>query len=95
MKIKFLALAMIAMLFTACKPDPQPEGGEGSGTNNGEVENSYIAITVASADKERSADGFDEGTAQERAVESAYIFFFKTGGEEFVGVNDRDNHQKI
>lgn len=95
MKIKFLALAMIAMLFTACKPDPQPEGGEGSGTNNGEVENSYIAITVASADKERGADGFDEGTAQERAVESAYIFFFKTGGEGFVGVNDRDNHQEI
>lgn len=95
MKIKFLALAMIAMLFTACKPDPQPEGGEGSGTNNGEVENSYIAITVASADKERGGDGFDEGTTQERAVESAYIFFFKTGGEGFVGVNDRDNHQEI
>ena len=95
MKIKFLALAMIAMLFTACKPDPQPEGGEGSGTNNGEVENSYIAITVASADKERGSDGFDEGTAEERAVESAYIFFFKTGGEGFVGVNDRDNHQEI
>ena len=95
MKIKFLALAMIAMLFTACKPDPQPEGGEGSGTNNGEVENSYIAITVASADKERGSDGFDEGAAEERAVESAYIFFFKTGGEGFVGVNDNDNHQEI
>ena len=97
MKIKFLALAMIAMLFTACKPDPQPEGGEGSDPNKGEVENSYIAISIASADKERGEDldGFDEGTAAERAVESAYIFFFKTGGEGFVGVNDTDNHQEI
>lgn len=94
MKIKFLALAMIAMLFTACKPDPQPEGGEGSGTNNGEVENSYIAISIASADKERGSDGFDEGTDEEIAVESAYVFFF-TDGAPFIGATNPNNYQEI
>ena len=94
MKIKFLALAMIAMLFTACKPDPQPEGGEGSDPNKGEVENSYIAISIASADKERGSDGFDEGTPEERLVESAHVFFF-TDGVPFTGATNTYNYQVI
>ena len=94
MKIKFLALAMIAMLFTACKPDPQTEGGEGSDPNKGEIENSYIAISIASADKNRSGDGFDEGSEAERAVESAYVFFF-TDGAPFIGATNPNNYQKI
>lgn len=94
MKIKFLALAMIAMLFTACKPDPQPEGGEGSDPNKGEVENSYIAISIASADKERGSDGFDEGTQEERFVKSAYVFFF-TDGAPFTGATNPYNYQVI
>lgn len=93
MKIKFLALAMIAMLFTACKPDPET-GGEGSDPNKGEVENSYIAISIASADKERGSDGFDEGTEEERLVESAYVFFF-TDGEPFIGATNTYNHQSL
>ncbi len=94
MKIKFLALAMIAMLFTACKPDPQ--GGEGTDPNKGEIENSYIAISIASADKERGSDsdGFDEGSADERAVESAFVFFF-TDGAPFTGATNTYNYQEI
>lgn len=79
MKIKFLALAMIAMLFTACKPDPQPEGGEGSGTNNGNAENSYIAVTLASADAFRDGEVFELGEENERKVTSALAFFFLNG----------------
>lgn len=79
MKIKFLALAMIAMLFTACKPDPQPEGGEGSDPNNGEVENSYIAVTLASADAFRDGGDFELGEENERKVTSALAFFFLNG----------------
>ena len=94
MKIKFLALAMIAMLFTACKPDPQPEGGEGSDPNKGEIENSYIAISIASADKNRNGDGFDEGSEAERAVESAYVFFFSDGAP-FIGATNPNNYQEI
>ena len=83
MKIKFLALAMIAMLFTACKPDPQPEGGEGSDPNKGEVENSYIAVTLASADAfrdgEEDGEEFELGEENERRVTSALAFFFLNG----------------
>lgn len=79
MKIKFLALAMIAMLFTACKPDPQTEGGEGSGTNKGEVESSYIAVTLASADAFRDGEKFELGEENERRVTSAQAFFFLNG----------------
>ena len=77
MKIKFLALAMIAMLFTACKPDPQ--GGEGTDPNNGEVENSYIAVTLASADAFRDGEKFELGEENERRVTSAQAFFFLNG----------------
>lgn len=79
MKIKFLALAMIAMLFTACKPDPQPEGGEGTDTNNGNAENSYIAVTLASADAFRDGETFELGEDNERIVASAQAFFFLNG----------------
>ena len=100
MKIKFLALAMIAMLFTACKPDPQPEGGEGSGTNNGEVESSYIAISLAQTGMDRADDDakFDDGLATERAVNSIYVFFFRNG-QPFVGASgegySQNNYQSI
>lgn len=79
MKIKFLALAMIAMLFTACKPDPQPEGGEGTEQNNGNAENSYIAVTLASADAFRDGETFELGEDNERIVASAQAFFFLNG----------------
>lgn len=99
MKIKFLALAMIAMLFTACKPDPQPEGGEGTDPNKGEVESSYIAISLASTGMDRADDEkFDDGLATERAVHSIYVFFFRNG-EPFVGASGvnypNNNYQSI
>ena len=100
MKIKFLALAMIAMLFTACKPDPQPEGGEGSGTNNGEVESSYIAISLAQTGMDRADDDakFDDGLDEERKVHSIYVFFFRNG-QAFVGASgegySQNNYQSI
>lgn len=98
MKIKFLALAMIAMLFTACKPDPQPDGGDGSGTNNGDVESSYIAISLASSDSENRGDDSTKdyliGEDYERVVKSAHVFFF-TDGEPFVGVSSPRNYQTL
>ena len=105
MKIKFLALAMIAMLFTACKPDPQTEGGEGSDPNNGEVENSYIAVTLASADAFRDGeeDGEEDeekfvlGEENERKVKSAQAFFFLNGEPFEIRTVDGKayNHQAI
>ena len=98
MKIKILALAMIAMLFTACKPTPDPDGGEGSNSNNGDVESSYIAISLASSDSEnRGEDSTKDyliGEDNERAVKSAHVFFF-TDGEPFVGVSSPRNYQTL
>lgn len=91
MKIKFLALAMIAMLFTACKPTP--DGGDESNPNNGEVENSYIAISIASTGTDRD-EVFDDGTPAERAVKSVYIFFFKDGNP-FIGASGTGNNYQL
>ena len=99
MKIKFLALAMIAMLFTACKPDPQPEGGEGSGTNNGDVESSYIAISIAADNMDRGFDDgtekFEDGLADENAVKSVNVFFFRNGESFIINEAIGKNFQEV
>lgn len=99
MKIKFLALAMIAMLFTACKPDPQPEGGEGSGTNNGNAENSYIAISIAADNMDRGFDDgseiFEDGLADENAVKSVNVFFFRNGNSFIINEAIGKNFQEF
>lgn len=101
MKFKFLTLAAIAMLFTACKP----ESGEETNPNNGDGERSYIAISLASSDgdgnrgdgKRGNGDndgGYEEGETNERAVKSAYAFFF-TDGQPFTNLNSPNNYQMI
>lgn len=99
MKIKFLALAMIAMLFTACKPDPQPDGGDGSGTNNGNAENSYIAISIAADNMDRDFDDgseiFEDGLADENAVKSVNVFFFRNGDYFIINEAIGKNFQEV
>lgn len=84
---KFLFIALAAMGFAACEnvaDDVTPN-------QSGELEDSYVAISLAADDitradtdyKEGSEDGkFAEGSDAERKVVSAYIFFFK-GNEAF------------
>lgn len=91
MKFKFLTLALLAMLFTACKPTP--EGGDENNPNNGDVENSYIAISLAAAN-DRGDDDYVIGEAAERLVNSVHVFFF-TDGEPFTGVTNPRNYQAI
>lgn len=98
MKFKFLTLAVIAMLFTACKPQPE-SGSENSGTNNNDGEKSYISISLASSDGEKRGDGdndggYEEGETNERAVKTAYAFFF-TDGQPFTNINSPYNYQPI
>lgn len=100
MKIKFLALAMIAMLFTACKPDPQPEGGDGSGTNNGNAESSYIAISIAADNMDRGFDDgteeeFEDGLANENEVKSVNVFFFRNGNSFIINEAIGKNFQEF
>ena len=76
---KYLFIAVAALGFAACA-----EKGLDNGPQNGELEQSYVAITLASSDMNTKAgtepDGvYAEGTTEERAVKSAYVFFFKDG----------------
>ena len=74
---KYLFIALAAMGFAACE-SAQENATPGQ---NGELEQSYVAITLAADDlNTRAADGkYEEGTEAERAVKSAYVFFFKDG----------------
>lgn len=74
---KYLFLAAAAFAFAACA-----EKGLGNGPEqNGELEQSFVAITLAADDMgTKASDGlYEEGLAAERKVESAYVFFFKDG----------------
>lgn len=78
MKFKFLTLAVLAMLFTACKPEP--DDGDETNPNNGDGEKSYISLTLTSGDGgSKGIADYNDGTAAEVAVYKAYVFFFKNG----------------
>ena len=84
---KYLFIALAAMGFAACAEKAETNDP----ANNGEMEQSYMAVTFT-ADGTTRADGegeFAEGTDAERAVNSAYVFFFKEDGSAFY-VTDGD-----
>ena len=79
---KYLLISLAALGFAACNQSDDID----SPAHNGEVEESYIAISLSAADKNstRAEDGvYQEGLADERAVETAYFFFFKENGDAF------------
>lgn len=75
---KYLFLAVAALGFAACAEKGLDNNDP---ANNGELEQSYVAITLAADDMATKADDgvYAEGTTEERAVKSAYAFFFKDG----------------
>ena len=77
---KYLFIALAAMGFAACAE--KDEMGK-QPIQNGEMEKSYISITLASNEATRTEDDldkvFDDGLPEESAVESAYVFFFRDG----------------
>ena len=84
---KYLFLAVAALGFAACAEKGLDNNGP---ANNGELEQSYVAITLAADDMATKAnDGkYEEGLDTERAVKSAYVFFFKDGAAFPVTFND-------
>ncbi|MBO7199199.1 MAG: Mfa1 fimbrilin C-terminal domain-containing protein [Alistipes sp.] len=73
---KYLFIALAALGFAACAEN----GEQNVPVQKGELEQSYVAITLAADDITRAADGvYEEGLDEERAVKSAYVFFFKDG----------------
>lgn len=82
---KYLFFALAAMGFAACA-----EKGIDKNPEKGEVEESFVAITLAADDMTtRAADGvYENGTAVERAVNSANVFFFKDGNAFPIVIDD-------
>lgn len=87
---KLLVLALAAFAFAACSE----KGEEGTQTlQKGELEHSYLTITLAADDMGTRAEGpvYDEGLPHERKVKSAYVFFFDEDGESFTVTWDSSN----
>lgn len=78
---KMLFVALAALGFVACDNSDLGEGN----AHSGEVETSYMAINLSAVDNStRATDGvYQEGDAAERAVNSAYFFFFNADGTAF------------
>ena len=79
---KYLFLALAAMSFAACT-----EKIDDNNPQTGELEESYIAINLMSADLDTRAAtdtyGYEQGTDAERAIRTAYFFFFDAEGNAF------------
>ena len=80
---KYLLVVLAALGFAACTED-------NGGTNfpqNGELEESYIAINLMSTDLDTRANEpdnkYEDGTEAERIIKTAYFFFFDENGEPF------------
>ena len=72
---KYLWMSLAALGFVACE-----KGIDDGNQQTGEMEQSYVAITLAATDvTTRATNGnpYEEGRDEERKVESAYVFFFK------------------
>ena len=96
---KYLFIALAALGFAAC----EKSADETKTQQNAELEQSYVAITLAADDMTRADDGkYEEGLNEERAVHEAIVFFFKNGAPFYVkhdgntSTNDgRYNYLKI
>ena len=85
-KYLFLAIALLGL--ASCAKDDLADGNKP--IHSGEVEESYIAISLSASEGTRADgdDGYLDGTEAERAVKSAYFFFFDELGNPFpVNVN--------
>ena len=77
---KYFIFAVAALGLAACA-----EKGLDNGAQKGEIEESYVAVTLTADDMFTKAAGdFEEGTPAERAVKSAYFFFFHQEGKSFL-----------
>ncbi len=75
---KYLILTMAALGLAACA---EKDIANNDPVQNGEVEQSFVAVTLAADGMStKASDGtYEEGRDEERAVKSAYVFFFKDG----------------
>ena len=92
---KYLFLAVAALGFGACA-EKEPV----TGPQNGELEQSYVAITIAADDMTTKAGTdptgiYADGSNDERKVVSAYAFFFDESGAAFPVTATGDNYVSV
>ena len=82
----YLFIAMAALSLAACAEKMDDD----KIPHKGEVTESYISISLSSSDADTRADGtYQKGEELERAVKTAYFFFFDAEGNAFpVDVTD-------
>ena len=75
---KYLLIYLAAIGLVACA---EKLDDTSSPVEKGELETSYIAVTLKSDDMGTRAgsDDYDRGIPEERAVKNAHFFFFKDG----------------
>lgn len=78
-KYLFFAIALLAT--ASCAKEEVAESNKP--IHNGEIEESYLAINLSASDITRAQTGFEDGTAEERAVSHADFFFFDEAGNAF------------
>lgn len=78
---KYLFIALAALGFAACAEKAE----NNTPANNGEKEQSYIAVTLLADDMSSRADDgvYEEGDTDERIVKSLYFFLFDADGQPF------------
>lgn len=78
---KYLIIALAALGFAACEKTAE----EGNVQQNGELEQSYVAVTLLADDMSTRAQGdeYEDGEAVERVVNSLYFFLFDAEGNAF------------
>ena len=77
---KYLFIALAAFAFAACEKPADDNNAQ----QNGEMEQSYVAITLAADDMGTRAEdeldkNFEDGDPAESVVNKAYVFFFRDG----------------
>ena len=75
---KYLSIAFAALALAACAEKIDDTNDPAL---NGEIEQSYIAINLMSADLDTRAEGdsYEDGDAAERTVNTVHFFFFRQG----------------
>ena len=90
---RFLVLALAAIAFAACAEKNE----ENAPVLNGEMEQSYVAVTLLADDMSSRADGdvYEDGEDAERIVKSLYLFLFDSNGNAFPIDENGKNYKAV
>ena len=89
---KHLCLALAAFAFAACDKETDPVGP----VQNGEMEQSYMAVSLLADDMTTRAAGdeYEDGDPSERVVKNFYFFLFDEKGQPFE-IDGKTNYKAV